>query len=249
MDLAGLRFYTANDVNMCLSTVTERLIKVIEESFVSFSSKQLGFNQPQRMVINVTDSNSLLIKPSTSLTDQIGICKILTLNQSNEADFGLPVIQGVIVVFDIINGSMKAVVDAISVTDRRTAAATAVAIRHLSRESDKILAIIGTGHQGTSHVQLLSTFKQFSEIRVFSRSKEHRDAFAAKYNCMPCNSVEEAVKDADVIITATTSTTPILFKRWVKQGCLINAVGAPLSNQRELDDEIMLNSQIFNIRC
>ncbi|XP_004210131.3 ketimine reductase mu-crystallin [Hydra vulgaris] len=245
MEFLGPKFYSANDVNRCLSNESERLIEVIEESFVTFSTKQAGFIQPQRMAVNITEYNSLMMKPCISLSNQIASFKILTINQLNEINFGLPVIQGVIVVFDTISGSVNAIVDAISVTDRRTAAASAVAIKHLCKESDTILAIIGTGHQGASHVQLLSAYKKFSEIRVFSRTKENCHAFAKKYNCIPCDSVKNAVKDADIIVTATTSISPVLFKKWIKHGCLIIAVGAPLCNQRELDDEIMLTSQIF----
>lgn len=87
----------------------------------------------------------------------------------------------------------------------------------------KILALIGSGHQSFSHARLLKCVRNFTEIRIWSRNFENAQKLANKVDGVACNSVEEAVKDADVIVTVTLSKEPVLFGKWTKQKCLINS--------------------------
>src|SRR5437773_3349341 len=126
------------------------------------------------------------------------------------------------------------------ITEMGTAAVSAAATQLLASHEAKVLAILGSGVQARSHVEALRLVRQFEESRVWSPTIEHAKRFAQEIGATAM-SVEEAVRGADVIVTATNSKTPVLKGAWLKPGCHINAVGACRPDWRELDDESMAN--------
>jgi len=122
----------------------------------------------------------------------------------------------------------------------RTAAVSAAATKLLTGPDAKVLAILGSGVQAHSHFEALQLVRHFEEIRVWSPTKEHAEQFAKEIGAT-ATSAEEAVRDADVIVTATNSKTPVLKGSWLKLGCHVNAVGACRPDWRELDNDAMSN--------
>jgi ornithine cyclodeaminase/alanine dehydrogenase-like protein (mu-crystallin family) len=98
--------------------------------------------------------------------------------------------------------------------------------------------------QARSHVEVLGLVRQFEEIRVWSPTIEHAKRFAQEIGAI-ATSAEEAVRDADVIVTVTSSKTPVLKGDWLKTGCHVNAIGACRPDWRELDDEAMQKNVVF----
>jgi ornithine cyclodeaminase/alanine dehydrogenase-like protein (mu-crystallin family) len=129
------------------------------------------------------------------------------------------------------------------ITEMRTAAASAVATDLLARRELGVLAILGSGVQAQSHLEALRLVRQFREVRVWS--PRQATAFARKWEVTAAASAEEAVRGADVIVVATSATTPILRGDWLSPGAHINAVGATRPNWRELDDEVLHRSRIY----
>jgi len=103
-----------------------------------------------------------------------------------------------------------------------------------------VLAILGSGVQARSHAEALPFVRRFEEIRVWSPNREHAEKFADEIGAR-ATSVEEAVRGADVVVTATNSKMSILHGEWLKPGCHVNAVGACRPDWRELDDGAMRN--------
>lgn len=103
-----------------------------------------------------------------------------------------------------------------------------------------MLAILGSGVQARSHVDALRLVREFEETRVWSPNKSHAESFAREIGAQAM-SAEDAIRDADVIVTATSSKTPVLHGTWLKSGCHVNAVGACRPDWRELDDNAMRN--------
>ena len=103
-----------------------------------------------------------------------------------------------------------------------------------------MLAILGSGVQARSHVEALRLVRQFQEIRVWSPNKSHAEDFAKEIGAKALPA-EDAVRDADVVVTVTSSTTPVLHGAWLKRGCHVNAVGACRPDWRELGDDAMRN--------
>lgn len=164
---------------------------------------------------------------------------------------GTPSHHGVVVLFDVQTGRPQAILDAHSVTLRRTAAASAVATRALARAEATHLAILGTGEQAEAHIVSLLLVRAFRSITVWGRSGERAVALIARLDpqlrlsIRACQSVEEAVDGADVICTVTSASEPILKGAWVKRGAHVNLVGASSMDAREADDELVVRGKYF----
>jgi thiomorpholine-carboxylate dehydrogenase len=145
-----------------------------------------------------------------------------------------------IFLLDPQTGAPLAMMDGRLVTEMRTAAVSAAATKLLASPNAKILAILGSGVQARSHVEALRLVRNFDEVRVWSRTLEHAERFAKEIGAKAMPS-EDAVRGADVVVTATNSKTAVLKGSWLKPGCHVNAVGACRPDWRELDDEAMAN--------
>jgi ornithine cyclodeaminase/alanine dehydrogenase-like protein (mu-crystallin family) len=106
-----------------------------------------------------------------------------------------------------------------------------------------VLAILGSGVQAQSHLEALRIVRQFRQVRVWS--PRHAGQFAERFGVTATNSAEEAVRDAEVVVVATSATTPLLEGDWLSPGTHINAVGATRPNWRELDDEVLRRARLY----
>jgi ornithine cyclodeaminase len=152
--------------------------------------------------------------------------KLLVIVPGNAAR-GLDAHQGAVALFDGATGELHAVVDAAAVTAIRTAAVSAVATRALARADARELAIVGTGVQAARHLEAIPLVRPIRRVRVAGRSPERARAFAARTGAIACDSVEEAVRGADIVVAATTATAPILETGWLAPGSHVNVVGGP----------------------
>ena len=172
--------------------------------------------------------------------------KVVTFYPPN-AQRGLPTHMATIFLVDPETGAPLAVMDGRLITEMRTAAVSAVATNLLASPEAKILAILGSGVQARSHAEALRLVRNFEEIRLWSPTPAHAECCANEIGAqtMPA---EEAVRGADVVVTATSSTTSILRGAWLKPGCHVNAVGACRPDWRELDDAAMQNVVFIDSR-
>ncbi len=213
----------------------EELIPAMEKALIDFSAGRVV--QPVRSVISVEKYGGFfLLMPA--LSDSLGV-KLVTFYPPN-AERGLPTHMATILLFRPETGEPLAVMDGRLITEMRTAAVSAAATKLLSRGDAQVLAILGSGVQAHSHVEALRCVRNFKETRVWSRNPEHARRFADEVGAHAV-SAEEAVRDADVIVTATSATEPVLRGAWLKPGAHVNAVGAARPDWRELDDDVMRN--------
>jgi ornithine cyclodeaminase/alanine dehydrogenase-like protein (mu-crystallin family) len=146
---------------------------------------------------------------------------------------GLDTHLGAVILHSGDTGEPLAVMNASAITAIRTAAVSAVATRLLARKDASILAILGGGVQAKSHLQAIPLVRQIREIRTYSRSTGN------------AASAEEAVRGADIIVTATSSPEPVLKLDWVKPGAHINAVGSSIATARELESGLVAAASLF----
>jgi thiomorpholine-carboxylate dehydrogenase len=214
----------------------EDLIPAIENALIDFSAGKV--TQPVRSVITVDPPCGFFGMMPALTPEGLGI-KIVTFYAKN-AKRGLPTHMATIFLVDPETGAPLAVMDGRLITEMRTAAVSAAATKLLAPSNAKILAILGSGVQAHSHVEALRLVRNFEEIRVWSRTQSRAERFAEKFDAkaMPA---EDAVSDADVVVTATNSKTPILKGPWLKPGCHVTAVGACRPDWRELDNDAMAN--------
>ena len=178
--------------------------------------------------------------------DPVFSLKSLCVMPGNPAR-GLDSHQGTVTLFDGAIGAPKAILDASAVTAIRTAAVSAVATRVLAREHARVLAILGAGVQGKAHLRALGGVREFAEVRVYSPTEAHARAVAGDGDgrIRVVASAEEAVRGADVVVTATTAREPVLKREWLGAGAHVNAVGASIPAARELDTETVVDCALF----
>ncbi len=164
---------------------------------------------------------------------------------------GLDSHQGAVLLHSAETGELLAVMNASAITAIRTAAVSAVATRLLAREDAQVLGLVGAGVQARSHLEAMAAARDLTQVKVCSRRPEPARRFAEKaqerfsFSIEPVDSVEEAARDADIIVTATSSSDPVLERAWVAPGTHINAVGSSIRSARELDTATMAAASLF----
>jgi len=162
----------------------------------------------------------------------------------------LPTIQGVIVVMDCERGTTLAILDSTLITALRTAAATALAAKYLSRADGKTLAVIGCGTQGRATVEALREVRPIDEVFAYDADAACADRFARELteryrtNVRAVGSVDEAVRSADLVVTCTTARTAILDVHHLHPGLFIAAVGADNPGKQELTPALLGKTKI-----
>ena len=160
--------------------------------------------------------------------------------------------QGAVLLFETENGRLLGIMDASSITSIRTAAASGVATRLLARKGATTLAILGSGTEAATHLEAMASVRDLEKVRIWSRTMDHARRFVERHSSAypslefkAVASVREAVSDADIVCTTTSSTEPVLAGEWLKLGTHVNAVGASIPSARELDSEAVLRSALY----
>ena len=220
------------------------LLPAIERALIELSAGRV--TQPLRTVFELAEPGSLLfVKPA--LVGDALVTKLITQVPGNAAR-GLPTMIATLLLLDPATGVPLAVMDATWLTELRTAAVSAVATRALRDASPKRLAILGSGALARSHALALAAVVPLRDIRVWSPTSANAERCAADIGGHASPSAEAAVREADIVVTVTNASTPVLMGRWLKPGALVHAVGAPRPTWRELDDEAMANCVIADNR-
>ncbi len=234
-------YYDSEQVRQVLRMAD--LIPAMERALVDFSAGRVV--QPVRNMLKAEPAGGFFAAMPAIAPDGIGT-KLVSFFPGN-AEKGLHTHHAIIALFDGASGTPLAVMDGGLITEMRTAAVSAAATKAMADPGAKVLAILGSGVQARSHVEALGLVRDFTEIRVWSRTPGHAEAFAREVGAAAM-SAQAAVEGADVVVTATSSTTPVLKGEWLKPGAHVNAVGAPRPDWRELDDQVMENVIVVDSR-
>lgn len=168
----------------------------------------------------------------------------------NPAKHGLPTIQGMLYLADAERGIPLAVMASGWLTAMRTAAASAVAVKHLSDPAATVAAIIGCGVQGKTHIPMLRQVRGLKEIRLHDADPKRARTLAAQMaeevgvTFHPCDTVAEATRGARIVVTCTTSTVPILAVGDIDPGTFIAAVGADNPHKWEIAPSLMARAAV-----
>jgi alanine dehydrogenase len=168
----------------------------------------------------------------------------------NAQRFGLPLIQGVIVLCDAKNGSPLALMDSIEITIQRTGAATAVAAKYLARPDSRLITICGCGNQGRVSLRALSSLFTFAEVFAYDLNDEAARIFAGEMSAetkLKINAVDDleaAISRSDIVVTCTPANQFFLRRDWVPPGAFIAAVGADNENKQELQPQLLAESRV-----
>ncbi|MBE2170392.1 ornithine cyclodeaminase family protein [Acinetobacter oleivorans] len=184
----------------------------------------------------------------SSATEHLAGLKVGSFWEDNPKN-GLPRHNALILLFNQSNGKMAAAIEAGKVNAFRTAASNAVATNILARKDSKVLAILGTGNQAKYECEALARIRNFEQILIVGRdsSKAEQMADALKPLGIQLNitSAKEACEQADVIVTATSSHTPLFKAEWVKAGTHISSMGSDKQGKQELPPELFSHCDLF----
>lgn len=226
----------------------KKLIKGLQEGF-STSSIEVplrhhhDFANPEEK-----KDSTLLLMPAFHPGKDLGV-KIVTVSPNN-GKYDLPSIQGTYIYLDGHKGKIKAILDAKSLTGKRTAATSALASSYLSRKDASSMLMIGTGALAINLIQAHASVRPIKQVYVWGRNTEKAQQVcdALKdfpFSCKVVSTIEDVISDVAIISSATLSPTPLVFGKWLKAGQHLDLVGAYKKDTREADNEAILKSSIF----
>lgn len=235
------------DVVRLLSMQT--CVSLMEDALASLARGEVIL--PLRPILRVPDTlNVLALMPAYSKALNAIGTKLITVFPGNHGT-DLDSHQGIVVLIDSERGALLAIMDAASITAIRTAATSGAATRLLARKDASTVTIVGAGVQGRAHIDAMLGVLPFKKILIWSRNGEHARALAGEAAARHCaaieavESLETAVRAADVVCTVTASREPVVLGKWLKAGAHVNAVGASVATARELDTEAVKRSRVY----
>ena len=237
---------TESDVKALISM--DDLIAAMESALVEFSERRV--QQPLRTILKVGDHGFFGVMPAYMPALPALGTKLVTVFAGN-TEGGLPTHLATITLLDPATGALLAIMDGRYITEARTAAVSAVSVRHLARADAGALAIVGSGVQARSHLEAIARVRPLRDVRVWSPSVERREAFASEMSAtagrriVPAGDAREAVRDADIIVLATASREPVVRSAWVRDGAHVCAVGACRPDQREMDGALVARARLY----
>ena len=225
------------------------LIAAMEAALARFSAGEVL--QPVRTVLTVGPTKAYfgLMPAYVPNPGSLG-AKLVTVFADNPSKH-LPSHLATILLLDPETGALQAIMDGRYITEARTAAVSAVSARFLARRDASTLAIIGSGVQARSHLEAFAEVRQLTDVRVWSPKVLSRERFVSdvsghvSVSVRATNTAEDAVRGADLIVLATSSTTPVLEDGWVAAGAHVVSVGACRPDQREMDPALVARARLY----
>jgi len=242
---------TEKDVKQLLSI--EEVTEAVELAFAEKGLKRV--QTPAKPYVFYEKYNGDLRAMQSYLEGlDISAVKVVSVYPENRVKHHLPTVMATLTVVDPRNGAPIAIMGGTWITDMGTGAAGGVAAKHLARKTPKVVGLIGAGAQArTQLLAILSLYGKLDEVRVWSRTKETRETFIKemKPSCadkvaqmVAVEQAENSVRGADILITTTSSTAPLVIDDWISPGMHINCIGADAPGRQEIDPAILKRAKI-----
>lgn len=238
------------------------MIYISEEQSAALVTHELAYDAVRRALVAAGSQHSRIFPAvlgrahqadntfsvkSGSMEGLVGV-KVGSFWSGNPAR-GLPRHNSSIMLLDQDTGRLAAVIEAGRVNAYRTAACDAVAADHLARAQSRVLAIFGAGNQATFEVQALARIRPIDTVLVVARPSPRRDAFIANLRATGLEAraalPEEAVRAADIVVTATPSRAPLFEAGWVRPGTHVASMGSDAPGKQELPTELFAHARLF----
>jgi len=200
---------------------------------------------PSRLRVDMDRYNGNLLVMPAYLTESNALGTKLVTTHLDNYKLGLATVIGTIILNDPENGLPLAIMDGTYITAIRTGAAGAVAAKYLSREDASTVTMAGTGVQGRSQIIALADVRRVKKVFAFDvdakRCREFAEEMKGRVNAefVVTDKLEDAVHQSDIVVTATTSSNPIIRGEWLAEGCHVTGIGSHSPDARELDEEVM----------
>ena len=225
--------------------VFPKAIELAREAYVKMGRREVL--NPQRIMISIPGGATVFFMPAYILGQRMVSIKVARANPKNPAQ-SLPTVMLTLYVYDSRTGAELAQIEAEALTAIRTAASTAVATDLLARGDAGTLGVVGSGREAGAHIEAIREVRHLSRILIYSRNRKRREAFASEVEAtrgiqtIATESPEELAEESDIIVTATTSETPVFNSKRVRPGTHVNAIGAAQPGHREVDTSLVQRS-------
>jgi ornithine cyclodeaminase/alanine dehydrogenase-like protein (mu-crystallin family) len=220
----------------------KRALECVETSFVAQHSGKAVNQSRQRLF---QPGFSLHYMAAALADEHLAGMKIYTIT-SGAARF-------LVLLFDARTGEMLAVMEADHLGRIRTGAASGIGTKYLALPDASRVGLVGAGRQARTQLEAVAGVRQIQTARVYARDEAHRVEFCKEmadylnFPVEPVATAEEAVRFGDIVITATTSSEPVVKGEWLRPGTHVNAIGANMSNRREMDDEVLRKAAVIAV--
>jgi ornithine cyclodeaminase/alanine dehydrogenase len=245
MQPSGTVVLTRADVASVLAI--EDCTRAVEQAFRLYGERKTS--APEILGLNVRDGGFHIKAGVLELDRAYFAAKVNANFPHNAKRYGLPCIQGVIVLSDADNGYPLAVMDSIEITIQRTGAATAVAAKYLARPDSRTLTICGCGNQGRISLRALSKLFSFEDVLAYDIDGEQSRTFASdmstetQLNVRAVHELEKATKRSDIVVTCTPSNEFFLEAKNIQPGTFVAAVGADSEHKQELEPILLAENK------
>jgi alanine dehydrogenase len=201
---------------------------------------------PVRAHIDLGDgAGTFLISGALNELDLLSV-KVINVRPRNPAR-GLERLQGSLTVFESSTGRPLATLDARAATEVRTAACSAVSLRLLARPGATVLTVFGTGPQAAGHLRAMTREREFAEIRIVGRNEEAARDLAKRYPHAKAVNVNEAMRGAHVVVTATNSTSPLFPESALEPGTHVAMVGSGSASASEVEPQLLARASAIRV--
>jgi len=232
-------FLSRSDVESVL-TMSDA-INAVEKAFAEYARKTAKV--PLRVPIEVEkEEGVVLFMPAYLQEMEAMTCKVVSVFKNNPARYNLPTIQAAVLLIDPKTGSILSIMDGSYLTAMRTGGVSGVATKYLARKDATKVGLIGTGVQAETQLWAMCEVRPIEKAKVYSIDPiEKQEAFAKRMSeklnipVRVVKSSKEAVEDADIVLTATWSKTPVFSGEWIKPGTHINGIGSYTPKMQEVD--------------
>jgi len=240
----------ANEVHKSLPM--PECIEAMKKAFGALSSGQVEMPLRTRVPLTEQDGISLFMPSYLKSTEEAALAiKIVSVFNQNPSQ-GLPLIHAAVVVLNPITGAIDALLEGAALTAIRTGAGSGAATDLLARKDAKTIAILGAGVQARSQLQAVCSVRPIETVSVYTPKAEDIQAFirdmsgqgSIPKDMRSCDSSAEAVRDADVICAATTSSTPVFDDKDIKAGVHINGIGSYKPDVQEVPSATVARAKV-----
>lgn len=227
----------------------EIALKAVEKAFYEKGMGRVVM-PPKVYLFYEKYQGDIRVMPSYLPTYEISGVKVVNVHPHNPSKYKLPSVMATIILISPKNGAPLAILDGTAITNIRTGAAGGIATKYLARKDASILSLVGTGVQAETQLLAIIKVRKIREIKIYDINPKMAKKFQKKFQYLRipiviCSSIEECVKDADIISTQTPVREPIIKAEWIKPGAHINAIGADAPGKEELDWEILKKGKVY----
>ena len=241
-----LRILRAGDLDGILQMTD--VLKLVEDAF---AERGRGRTQmPAKSYLRFPQHEGVLLVMPGSLphVDQAAV-KLINVHKHNTARYNLPTLIATIVLVSPDTGEPVCIMDGNYVTGMRTGAVSGVASKLLARKDSRVLGIVGAGFQGPFHLEAVRQVLPIEEVLVYDLVPEKASKLADTATRLglrgrACDSVEEVVRNSDVLVTLTPSEGPIVKDEWVRDGTHLNCIGSYAAGKQEIDPAILRRATV-----